>query len=87
MKLARVIVFSADVRKLARWYIDVFGLDANEISDGWADLGSVALHSGGRKRTRDCGHKLVFYAKDVTRARGRLLKRGTELGPVASLAR
>jgi catechol 2,3-dioxygenase-like lactoylglutathione lyase family enzyme len=82
MKLSRIIIFSRDVEKLARWYADVVGLRIRELSDGWADLGEVALHGGGRKRSGDCGHKLVFAARDVTRARAQLIERGARLGPV-----
>jgi hypothetical protein len=86
--LRRIIVFAVDVPALARWYADVFGLRVIELAPdgGWAELDGggcrLGLHGGGRKRTRDCGHKLVFGARDVARARAQLVERGATLGPV-----
>ena len=86
--LKRVIVFSRDVPALARWYVAVFGMKVREMdpNGGWADLDGGAcrlgLHGGGSKRTRDCGHKFVFAAKNVLKARTLLAARGAKLGPV-----
>lgn len=86
--LKRIIVFSQDVPALARWYSSVFGMKVLEMdpSGGWADLDGggcrLGLHEGGSKRTRDCGHKMVFGARDVTKARKVLAARGAKLGPV-----
>jgi hypothetical protein len=54
----------------------------HELEDGWAELDGIALHGGGRKRTGDCGHKLVLYARDVAKARAQSVARGAKLGPV-----
>ncbi|MEK7466757.1 MAG: VOC family protein [Planctomycetota bacterium] len=90
--LRRIIVFSRDVPALATWYSSVFGMKVREMdpSGGWADLDgggcSLGLHGGGSRRTGDCGHKIVFGAKDVSRARAVLVKRGARLGPVKKFA-
>ncbi len=86
--LKRVIVFSANVPILARWYASVFGMKILELDPkgGWADLDGGAcrlgLHDGGCKRTRDCGHKFVFGVKDVAKARAEVVKRGGSFGAV-----
>jgi predicted enzyme related to lactoylglutathione lyase len=85
-ELRRIIVFSKDVPALAKWYSTVFGMEIREQDPKWADLDgggcSLGLHGGGSKRTEDCGHKIVFAAKDVTKAREVVVKRGADFGPV-----
>ncbi len=86
--LKRVIVFSKDVPKLARWYSAVFGMKVLEMDPGggWADLDGggcrLGLHGGGCKRTEDCGHKFVFGVKDVGKARSTVVRRGAKFGKV-----
>lgn len=86
--MKRIILFSLDVPALAKWYSSVFGMTVREMdpSGGWADLDGggcrLGLHGGGSKRTHDCGHKFVFAAKDVSKARSVLVKRGAKFGPV-----
>jgi catechol 2,3-dioxygenase-like lactoylglutathione lyase family enzyme len=88
LDLRRVILFSPDVPALAHWYQEVFGLRIVELAadDGWAELDGggchLALHGGGSRRTRDCGHKLVFGARSVAATRRALVARGAKLGPV-----
>lgn len=88
LELKRIIIFSADVNALAKWYADVFGMKVIEDDGkgGWVELDGgglrLGLHGGGGKRTHDCGHKFVFAAKDVDKAREEVLKRGAQFGPV-----
>lgn len=88
LSLARIIIFSADVTSLARWYESVFGMSLLELDPkgGWADLDGggcrLGLHGGGCKRTTDCGHKIVFGAKDVAAARKAVLAQGAQFGAV-----
>ncbi len=90
LEMRRIILFTADVATLARWYERVFGLRVHELEEGWAELDAggcrLALHRAPKRATKgkrvDCGHKIVFAAKDVAKARASLLARGAKLGPV-----
>jgi predicted enzyme related to lactoylglutathione lyase len=89
MKLMRVIVFTNEMEKLTQFYGDQLGLkakpDPNGDSSEWIEFNGggagVALHKAhGGGGT--CAHKLVFYAKDVAKARATLLKKKVKLGEV-----
>jgi hypothetical protein len=79
MKLMRVIVFTDKMEKLTQFYGDQLGLKAKPDPNGdaseWIEFNGggagVALHKahGGGGGGGTCAHKLVFYAKDVAKAR------------------
>ena len=83
MKLARVILFTAQMEAMSEFYRDVLGLKQVADEKGWREFASggsrVALHSGppspGRK-----GPKIVFHARDVAQARAKLNARGARFG-------
>ena len=83
MKMARVILFTAQMDKMTAFYRDVMGLKQVTDDPGWREFeaGSVtiALHSGppspGKK-----GPKIVFFARDVAAGRAALVARGAKPG-------
>jgi len=85
MKLARVILFTAQMDAMSRFYGEVLGLEPVTQEKGWqefdADGARIALHSGppspGRK-----GPKIVFHAEDVAAAREALVAKGAKFGKV-----
>ena len=85
LKMARVILFTAQMEKMTEFYRDVIGLKQVTDEKGWREFkaGSVtiALHSGppspGKK-----GPKIAFLAKDVAKMRAILVKRGAKFGAV-----
>jgi catechol 2,3-dioxygenase-like lactoylglutathione lyase family enzyme len=85
MEMARVILFTAQIDKMTRFYGDVLGLKQVTNEKGWREFAAggagIALHSGppspGRK-----GPKIVFYAGDVAAAREMLTARGAKFGKV-----
>lgn len=87
MKIARVILFTAQMEKMTEFYRDVIGLKQVTNEKGWREFkaGSVtiALHSGppspGKK-----GPKIAFLAKDVEKMRATLVKRGAKFGAVSA---
>ena len=88
-KMKRVILFVKDMKTVTGFYRDKLGLKPI-ISTEWPpsewiefDAGgvNVALHSapkpGGGAR---CRTKIVFYGKDVAKARAKLVKKGVKMG-------
>jgi catechol 2,3-dioxygenase-like lactoylglutathione lyase family enzyme len=87
LNLRRVIIFTADVDKLAAFYRDVIGLEIVGREPGWIDFAAgacnIALHTG-KPTPGNWPPKLVFYAADVAAARAVLMKRGVKFGPIKS---
>ncbi len=85
MKLARVILFTAQMEKMAKFYGDVLGLKRVTNEKGWQEFAAggtrIALHSGPSSPGRK-GPKLVFYARDVAAMREKLASRGAMFGKV-----
>jgi catechol 2,3-dioxygenase-like lactoylglutathione lyase family enzyme len=85
LKLARVILFTAQMEKMTEFYRDLMGLKLITDEKGWRefDAGGVilALHSGSSSPGTK-GPKLVFHAKDVEALRTTLVGRGVKLGKV-----
>src|ERR1700761_3478716 len=85
MKLARVILFTAQMDAMARFYRDVMGLKCVTDEKGWQEFAAggarIALHSGPASPGRK-GPKIVFYAKDVAALRETLVARGARFGKV-----
>ncbi|MGA7710567.1 MAG: VOC family protein [Rhizomicrobium sp.] len=85
MKLARVILFTAQMDAMSKFYREVLGLKQVTLEKGWQEFAAggarIALHSGppspGRK-----GPKIVFHAKDVAATRKKLVARGAKFGKV-----
>ncbi|HXC97678.1 MAG TPA: VOC family protein [Edaphobacter sp.] len=85
MKMARIILFTAQIEAMSQFYGQVLGLKQVTNEKGWKEFAAggarIALHSGppspGRK-----GPKIVFYAKDVAALRETLVARGVKFGQV-----
>ncbi len=85
MKLARVILFTAQIDAMSKFYGEVLGLRRVTNEKMWREFAAggarIALHSGppspGRK-----GPKIVFHAKDVAAMRAKLVARGAKFGKV-----
>lgn len=85
MKLARVILFTAQMDAMTRFYRDVMGLKCITDEKGWKEFAAggarIALHSGPSSPGRK-GPKIVFHAKDVVAMRTKLVARGAKFGKV-----
>ena len=85
MKLARIILFTAQMDAMSKFYGEVLGLEQVTKEKGWEEFAAgearIALHSGppspGKK-----GPKIVFFAEDVTELRATLVARGATFGKV-----
>ena len=85
MKMARVILFTAQMDAMSKFYGEVVGLKLISQEKGWREFdaggATIALHSGPSSPGRK-GPKIVFYAKDVAAARTKLVARGAKFGEV-----
>lgn len=85
MKMARVILFTAQMEAMSKFYGEVLGLEQVSSEKGWREFDaggpSIALHSGPSSPGRK-GPKIVFYAKDVAAMRATLISRGAKFGKV-----
>ncbi len=83
MKLARIILFTARMDAMTKFYGDVLGLELVSEEKGWREFDAggarIALHSGPSSPGRK-GPKIVFYAKDVAATREYLVARGAKFG-------
>jgi catechol 2,3-dioxygenase-like lactoylglutathione lyase family enzyme len=85
MKMARVILFTAQMDAMSEFYGKVLGLKRVADEKGWKEFSAggarIALHSGpaapGRK-----GPKIVFQTKDVAALREKLVAKGARFGKV-----
>ena len=85
LRIARIILFTAQIDEMSRFYGQVLGLKQVTNEKGWrefaAGAATIGLHSGppspGRK-----GPKIAFYAEDVTAMRATLIARGAKFGKV-----
>jgi catechol 2,3-dioxygenase-like lactoylglutathione lyase family enzyme len=89
-ELRRIIIFTANIDEMTRFYRDVIGLELVETAEGWRDFAAgpvnLALHHG-RATQGNRPPKIAFYAKDVAAARAALIRRGaTAIGKVKSAA-
>ena len=87
LRLSRVILFTANMDKMAEFYHDVLGFMVKSNEKGWKtfDAGNceIALHSGGR-RPGPRSPKIQFDVKDVAAMRDALIARGAKMGKVSS---
>jgi catechol 2,3-dioxygenase-like lactoylglutathione lyase family enzyme len=85
MKLARVILFTAQMDAMTAFYKDVLGLKQVTNEKGWREFAAgparIALHSGPASPGRK-GPKIVFHAKDVAATRAKLVAKGAKFGKV-----
>ncbi len=85
LKMARVILFTAKMEEMSRFYGEVLGLKQVCDEPGWREFAAggirIALHSGPASPGRK-GPKLVFHARDVAGLRRTLTGRGARFGKV-----
>jgi catechol 2,3-dioxygenase-like lactoylglutathione lyase family enzyme len=85
--LRRVVIFTANMAEMTRFYRDVVGLELAGEEEGWKDFRAggcnLALHKGSAEVGRR-PPKLVFYAADVAAARATLMRRGAKMGKLAA---
>ncbi len=85
MKMARVILFTARMDAMSKFYGEVLQLEVVSEEKGWREFAAgganIALHSGPSSPGRK-GPKLTFYAKDVAALREQLVARGAKFGKV-----
>jgi len=85
MKLARIILFTPQIDRMAKFYGETLGLRQVTSEKGWREFAvggaRIALHSGASSPGRK-GPKIVFYAKDVAALRETLVSRGARFGDV-----
>jgi catechol 2,3-dioxygenase-like lactoylglutathione lyase family enzyme len=85
MKLARIILFTAQMDEMTRFYGQVLGLKQVSEEKGWREFAAggarIALHSGPSSPGRK-GPKIVFHSEDVAALRERLVARGASFGKV-----
>lgn len=85
MKMARVILFTAQMDEMSRFYGEVLSLPQVSREKGWQEFDAggarIALHSGppspGKK-----GPKIAFFAEDVAALRETLVAKGATFGKV-----
>jgi catechol 2,3-dioxygenase-like lactoylglutathione lyase family enzyme len=89
LELRRIILFTANMEAMSRFYGEVLGLELVNSERGWKDFNAgacaIALHEGAAK----VGHrppKLAFHAADVAATRAALVRRGAKMGKVLSTA-
>ena len=83
--MARIILFTAQIDEMSRFYGEVLGLKQVSEEKGWREFAAgavtIGLHSGppspGRK-----GPKIAFHADDVAAMREALVARGAKFGKV-----
>jgi catechol 2,3-dioxygenase-like lactoylglutathione lyase family enzyme len=85
MKLARVILFTAQMDAMSKFYGEVLGLAQVSKEKGWQEFDAggarIALHSGPSSPGKK-GPKIVFHAEDVEALRKTLVARGAKFGKV-----
>ncbi len=85
MKLARVILFTAQIDAMSKFYGEVLDLKQVSNEPKWREFAAgstrIALHSGPSSPGRK-GPKIVFYAKDVAAVRETLVARGARFSKV-----
>ena len=88
LELRRIIIFTANMEVMSKFYGDVLGLELVGREEGWLDFKAgacnIALHHG-KSRVGGRPPKIQFYVKDVAAARATLVRRGAkEMGKIVS---
>src|SRR5688572_314830 len=90
LELRRIVLFTADMETMSRFYSAVLGLKRVTDEPGWQEYSAgacnVALHEG-ESQLGKRAPKLCFYAADVAATRAALVKRGAKMGKIMSAAR
>jgi catechol 2,3-dioxygenase-like lactoylglutathione lyase family enzyme len=85
MKMARIILFTAQMDIMSDFYGRVLGLKLISQEKGWREFDaggtSVALHSGPASPGRK-GPKIAFHSTNVAVLRETLVARGAKFGKV-----
>lgn len=85
LRMARVILFTAQMDEMSRFYGEVLGLKQVSNEKGWREFDAgqvrIGLHSGPSSPGRK-GPKIAFYAEDVAAMREELNARGAKFGKV-----
>jgi predicted enzyme related to lactoylglutathione lyase len=85
MKMARLILFTAQMEAMSNFYGKVLGLKQVTEEPGWREFAAggatIGLHSGPASPGRK-GPKIVFHAEDVGAMRAALVARGAKFGKV-----
>ena len=85
MEMARVILFTAQIDVMSKFYGEVLGLKQVTNEKGWREFDGggarIALHCGPSSPGRK-GPKIVFDAKEVAALRKKLVARGAKFGKV-----
>ncbi|MFZ1321611.1 MAG: VOC family protein [Ignavibacteria bacterium] len=88
-KIARIILFVNDVLKCTEFYKNILGLKVMGKSDPeWTELKTgnccIALHKTGKKSVGKFYNnvKIVFYKKDVKKAKEQIEKKGIKMGKI-----
>lgn len=87
LPLRRIIIFTARMAEMVRFYDEVIGLDLVAREDGWVEFRaggcSLALHEW-HGEAAEGPIKIVFHADDVRSARDELLSRGALMGEIVT---
>lgn len=85
LRMARIILFTAQMDEMTRFYCQVLGLKPVTNEKGWREFAAgavrIGLHSGPSSPGRK-GPKIAFFAKDVAAMREKLIARGARFGKV-----
>ena len=85
MKMTRVILFTARMEAMSRFYGQSLGLKQVTNEPDWQEFAAggvrIALHSGPSSPGRK-GPKIVFHARVVSALRETLIARGARFGKV-----
>jgi predicted enzyme related to lactoylglutathione lyase len=81
LEMRRLILFTANMDIMSRFYGETIGLELAGSEEGWRDFKAgacnIALHHG-NSAVGNRPPKLVFYASDVAAARAALVQRGVK---------
>ena len=87
LEMRRIIIFTADMPAMTRFYRDAMGLKQLADDEDWKEFSAgacnIALHHG-KPSLGKRPPKISFYAADVAAARASLMRRGAAIGKVIS---
>jgi catechol 2,3-dioxygenase-like lactoylglutathione lyase family enzyme len=87
LEMRRIIIFTADMPAMTRFYRDAMGLKQLADDEDWKEFSAggsnIALHHG-KSSVGKRPPKISFFAADVAAARSALMQRGAVLGKVTS---
>jgi catechol 2,3-dioxygenase-like lactoylglutathione lyase family enzyme len=87
LEMRRVIIFTADIASMTRFYRGVLGLKQLADGEDWKEFSvgacNIALHHG-KPALGKRPPKISFHAADVAAARASLMRRGAAMGKITS---